>query len=78
MQTTTKTTVYLDGTEVREIIADHLRAEGVLPQGAKFTMTTQISNEQGSTPPLEIKDRKDLRVQVSWPVNTDNVVAKVG
>lgn len=83
MQKVTKTTVYLDGTEVREILAAHLREQGVLPQGAKFdirfTPGTPAEHPGPDFPQLKLDQRESLRVSVAWPVSLDNpVVAKVG
>jgi len=66
MQTVTKTTVYVDGTEVREIIAAHLREKGVLPEGSKFDVSFTHDDLKS-----DLKNPKDLRVQVTWPVNLD-------
>lgn len=77
MQKVTKTIVYLDGVEVRDIIAAHLRKEAVLPNAAKFTMKMHTSGEPGEED-IEIKDRGDVRVVVEWPGDSNMaVVGKV-
>lgn len=68
MQVSTKTTVYLDGGEIRDIVAAHLREKNTLPQDAKF----EVSFSTASTTPTPCKEAKDLRIQVAWPTQTPN------
>lgn len=72
MQVSTKTTVYMDGTELRDVIAAHLRREGVLPEGAKFAMHVRLGacveqRDVGTYPGLKIENRDSARVTVEWP-----------
>jgi len=80
MQITTKTTVMLSGTEIREIIASHLREKDALPPGGKFTVTAHVPDTaNGTHERIEVKDQGDLRITVEWPAPTNpNVVAKIG
>jgi hypothetical protein len=86
MQVTTKTTVYLCGSEIRDILSAHLRSEGVLPEHAKFEMQYTPPLPPGGMitsghPPdrtVEIQAPDSMRVTVSWPQRDDQVVAKVG
>ena len=68
MQVSTKTTVYLDGGEIRDIVAAHLRENGTLAKDGKF----EVSFSTESTTPVPCKEAKDLRIQVSWPTSTPN------
>jgi len=75
MRVSTKTTVYLDGTELRDIIAAHLREEGALPKGANFVVHLSLGREVtqadvGKRPGLSLDDRDCARVQVEWPTQT--------
>lgn len=81
MQKSTKTTVYLDGTEIREIVAAHLRAEGALPEGAKFDVRFTPGRSEDHPglefPQLKLEQHDSLRISVSYPVNLDApIVAK--
>lgn len=67
MQVSTKTTVYLDGTEIRDIVAAHLRENGTLPKDGKFDMAYATP----SIAAAPVKEAKDLRIQVSWVPKTD-------
>ena len=78
MQVTTRTTVHLDGTEIRDIIAAHLRSKGTLPKGAKYALKVLIPCEHGSQDKHEIKNADDVRIQVDWPAESSTIVAKVG
>lgn len=85
MQVSTKTTVYIDGTEFRDVLAEHLRSKGILPEGAKFTMHVSLgadleNRDVGKRPGLVIKDRDSARVTIEWPAQTDGpkVVGRVG
>jgi hypothetical protein len=79
MQVSTKTTVYLDGTEIRELVAQHLRDKGVLPEEAKFTVRVRSVTPTENTE-VVLKEPKDCRVQVEWPSASEGpkVVGRVG
>jgi len=79
MQVSTKTTVFLDGTELRDLIAQYLRDQGVLPEKTKFTMKALVTQE-GVLHRVDLKETKDMRVSVEWPMQADGpkIVGSVG
>ena len=76
MQKTTKTTVTLDATEVKDIIAKHLRAEGNMPEKQKFTLAVLIPCEHGSHDVHTAKDSSDFRIQLDWPTPAETTVVR--
>ena len=62
MNITTKTIVRLDGVELREIVAAHLRESGVLTEEDKFTISFEGADEISHN----LKRPDDLRMAISW------------
>lgn len=69
MHVSSMKTVSLDATEIRDIIAEHLRSKGVLPDGQKFKIyALDVPGAQliGGAPGVELTRPESLRIAVKW------------
>lgn len=67
MHVSSMKTVSLDATEIRDIIAEHLRKKEILPEGQKFKIyALDLPGGQLVGGDVELTRPESLRIAVKW------------